>query len=215
MKYAFYLPLTALIAVSIIQLLVYFNLIPPGLELLEGLERQAGEYFFLLICAIILLESIVYVGFYFPGQFFAVVLVISANPTFSDVLLLTVAMVFAATLGSLINYFLGARFSDKSDQAATSTKRLLLAMIHMNSLAFFMFDQGAAGRPLRVVWLAGLLNLPYYLLLISATAFLSEEVMQIAESTWLLLTIICVWLAVALYIDAKKGRFSDKWPVTT
>lgn len=209
MKFYSTLPLTALVAFSLINLLVYWQIIPPGLAILSELETLFADYFYVLIMFIILLESIVYVGFYFPGQFFAVLLVISAKPQTSDIVALTLAMVIAATLGSLINYLLGRFNSDEFDnRESTSIKSLLLAMIHMNSLAFFMFSQGANHKPIRIVWLAGLLNLPYYLALIAATAYLSEEVMQVAENSILLFSLLGTWLAVALFLDIKKHRLS-------
>ena len=207
MKFNSTLPLTALLAFSFINLLVQWQVIPPGLTILSELQALFEDYFFVLIMLIILLESIVYIGFYFPGQFFAVLLVISAKPQISDLFTLTLAMVIAATLGSFINYLLG-RFnrSEYDDDSKTSVKSLLLAMIHMNSLAFFMFAQGANHKPIRVVWLAGLLNLPYYLALIATTAYLSDEVMQVAENSVLLFTLLGVWLAVALFFDINKYR---------
>ena len=107
MKYNAALPLTALFALSLISLLVYFQMVPPGLEILQELQGSFGGYFYVLIFIIILLESIVYVGFYFPGQFFAVVLVVLSEPQTADILLLTVAMVMAATIGSGINFLSG------------------------------------------------------------------------------------------------------------
>ena len=207
MKFYSTLPLTALLAFSFINLLVQWQVIPPGLTILSELQSLFADYFFVLIMLIILLESIVYIGFYFPGQFFAVLLVISAKPQISDLFTLTLAMVIAATLGSFINYLLG-RFnrSEYDDDSKTSVKSLLLAMIHMNSLAFFMFAQGANHKPIRVVWLAGLLNLPYYLALIATTAYLSDEVMQVAENSVLLFTLLGIWLAVALFFDINKYR---------
>ncbi|MFC3093797.1 hypothetical protein DRW07_09985 [Alteromonas sediminis] len=209
MKYYATLPVTAIVAFSVMNLLVYWQIIPPGLQLLNTIQSGMGDYFYLLIMAIILLESIVYVGFYFPGQFFAVLLVIGAKPTFTDVVMLTVAMVVAATLGSLINYGLGRiNKSEESEHSPTKIKHLLLAMIHMNSLAFFMFAQGANHKPIRVVWLAGVLNLPYYLALIAATAFMSEQVMKVAENTALLFSLLAIWLAVALTLDVKQRRIN-------
>ena len=207
MKFYSTLPLTALLAFSFINLLVQWQVIPPGLTILSELQSLFADYFFVLIMLIILLESIVYIGFYFPGQFFAVLLVISAKPQISDLFTLTLAMVIAATLGSFINYLLG-RFnrSEYDDDSKTSVKSLLLAMIHMNSLAFFMFAQGANHKPIRVVWLAGLLNLPYHLALIATTAYLSDEVMQVAENSVLLFTLLGIWLAVALFFDINKYR---------
>lgn len=206
MKYASILPLSALIALSLIAILVNFNIIPPGSQILELMQDSFNNGLYFLIFLIILLESIVYVGFYFPGQFFAVVIVVGTNPTPKGVFLLTVAMVFAATIGSAINYMLGRYSKRKSAADIKSTKlsSLLLAMIHINSLAFFMFSQGANRKPMKIVALAGLFNLPYYLLLIAGTAVLSEQVMSMAENTFMLISVISLWLVISLYFDYKK-----------
>ena len=208
MKYYTTLPLTALFALCLISLLVYLKIVPPGFDILQSMQGSFGHYFYLLILIIILLESIVYVGFYFPGQFFAVVLVVLSDPQFADILLLTMAMVVAATTGSCINYYLGRRFGTQQVEVySMSLKRLMLAMIHINSLAFFMFYQGANKQSAKIIALAGILNLPYYLLLVLGTALLSERVMQVAENTWLLIVLVSIWLAVAGYLDFKKhGR---------
>jgi membrane-associated protein len=207
LKYSFILPLSALVALALLSGLVTLGVIPSGLEQLQSLQTNFKDYFYVLILLIILLESIVYVGFYFPGQFFAVVLVVLSKPQPQDILFLTLAMVIAATLGSCINYFLGTKFGDvKTIQPKLSVKRLLVAMIHINSLAFFMFSQGANQQSLKVVLWAGLLNLPYYLLLIWGTSVLSEEVMQMAENTWFLAIAVSIWLGIALVLDYKKFK---------
>ena len=205
MKYASTLPLTALLALSTIVLLVKGQVIPDGMTILEALNNQFSGYFYLMIFLIILLESIVYVGFYFPGQFFAVVLVILSQPSWFDILLLTICMVVAATVGSTINYFMGNKVAGKSAvHRDVEIKHLLLAMIHMNSLAFFMFNQGANRAPFSIVALAGLLNLPYYLILITITATMSEQIMLLAENTWVVFALLSVWLSIALVIDWKS-----------
>ncbi|MFT5837551.1 MAG: membrane-associated protein [Flavobacteriales bacterium] len=207
LKYSFVLPLSALFALCLLSALVTYEFIPSGLDLLQSLQTNFKDYFYLLILFIILLESIVYVGFYFPGQFFAVVLVVLSKPQPQDILLLTLAMVVAATLGSCLNYLLGRKFGDmKKKQSNLSVKKLLVAMIHINSLAFFMFTQGANHKSPKVVLWAGLLNLPYYLLLIWGTSVLSEQVMQMAENTWFLAIAVSIWLGVALFLDYKKYR---------
>jgi len=213
MKYAAFLPLSALIALILISVLVHFNVIPPGMSILESLQGNMQNGFFLIIFLIILLESIIYVGFYFPGQFFAVILVVGAKPTALDVVYLTLCMVVAATLGSLINYMLGRASRKRSlnegeqvEEKKTKLKHLLLAMIHINSLAFFMFSQGNQCKSPKVIGLAGFLNLPYYLLLIAGTAVLSEQVMAMAENTMLLISIVCIWLAIALVYDVKQYK---------
>lgn len=219
MRYQSFLPLSALIVMGLMLILIHFGVVPPGITLLEELKNTFDGYFYVLILAIILLESVVYIGFYFPGQFFAVLLVVLAKPDWSDIIYLTLSMVIAATLGSIINYSLGRRFAHSPDSQNSANKQslqnakkkysikyLLIAMIHINSLAFYMFKQGAQGRPFKVVWFAGLLNLPYYLMLIFATSTLSEEVMQLAENSVLLISVISVWLMVSVYLDIKKHR---------
>jgi membrane-associated protein len=230
MRYYSFLPFSALLSVLAFSLLVSLNVLPSGMALLESLKVAFDEYLYLLILMIILAESIVYVGFYFPGQFFAVLLVVLSKPQWLDILYLTLCMVVGATLGSCINYYLGSRLRTtyereqavqkiqsrqnssrqkhhptKSEQTY-SLKYLLIAMIHINSLAFYMFKQGEQNRPMRVVWYAGLLNLPYYLLLIFATSVLSEEVLQVAENTTFLIVMILFWLLVSAYFDYKKHQ---------
>ncbi|MEQ3653591.1 MAG: hypothetical protein ABNH33_09730 [Glaciecola sp.] len=107
MKYASFLPLSALVALSLIALLVHYQVIPPGLSILESLQSSMASGFFVMIFLIILLESIIYIGFYFPGQFFAVILVVGSKPNTMDVVYLTICMVLAATIGSFINFMLG------------------------------------------------------------------------------------------------------------
>lgn len=212
MKYASLLPFSALIALGMISVLVHFQVIPPGSELLTLINEVFSDGLYWVIFLIILLESIIYIGFYFPGQFFSVVLVVGANPKASDIVYLTLAMVAAATLGSLINYSMG-RYTNRNeldDTEPTKISRLLLAMIHINSLAFFMFSQGSNRKSAKVVLLAGLLNLPYYLLLIAGTAVLSEQVMAMAENTYMLVSVISLWLAIALYFDIKKYKQQEQ-----
>ncbi|WP_028299818.1 hypothetical protein [Oceanospirillum beijerinckii] len=236
MKYHSLLPLSALAALSVLTLLIHMDVIPSGEILLSQLQgmllgqeslandlsetSSAGRSLSdisvssaLLLLLIILLESIVYLGFYFPGQFFAVVLVVLADPSWLDMLVLTVVMVAAATLGSLINYGLGyycvggkpvGREPETGMKDDFSLRNLLLAMLHTNALAFYMFNQGAERHPVRVVFLAGLINLPYYLLLIAGTTLLSRQVMYVAETPQVLLMFLLLWLVVALWLDKRK-----------
>jgi membrane-associated protein len=210
MKYHVSLPLMALLALSAVTIAVNSGLIPSGMTLLESLKNATSDYFYVLVFAIILLESIVFVGFYFPGQFFAVLLVVGANPSAAQILYLTIAMVLAATLGSIVNFAIGRRQSEANDnpksEQTISLRALLIAMIHINSLAFFMVSQGANGQSWRIVWFAGLINLPYYLLLIFGTAVLSEEIMQLAENTLFLYIAISIWLSIAAVLDYRQYR---------
>jgi membrane-associated protein len=53
---------------------------------------------------IIFLESIIYVGFYLPGQFIAVILVISSADSWKDIAPLTLVSIVAVTLSAGVNY---------------------------------------------------------------------------------------------------------------
>ncbi len=206
MRYYSLLPLSAIIAFSLLTVLVSFGWIPPGEEILVQLKEAMSDSRSWLLLLIILAESIIYVGFYFPGQFFAVVIVVLSDPDFADMLWLTLMMVSAATMGSCINYGLGRAWGDptRSGHHDFSLRNLLLAMLHTNALAFYMFAQGANRHPFKVVWLSGLINLPYYLLLIAGTALLSEEVMYVAETPEVLAIFLTVWFLIALWLDIRK-----------
>ncbi|GLP95761.1 DedA family protein [Paraferrimonas sedimenticola] len=212
MQRASTLPLTALVAFCSIQAAIYFGWLPPADQLLQTAQQGMGSYLYWFAFLIILLESIVYVGFYFPGQFFAVLLVIAMQPGAGGVAALTLAMVAAATIGSCINYGIGYRLGRASspEQPQTKLRHLLLAMIHINALAFFMLNRGVNRANPKVVLLAGLLNLPYYLALIAATSLMSEQVGRLAENTYMLLGLILVWLVVALGLDYKRARADNQ-----
>jgi membrane-associated protein len=49
---------------------------------------------------IIFLESIIYLGFYLPGQFIAVILVISSVRSIGDIVPLTLVSILAVTLSA-------------------------------------------------------------------------------------------------------------------
>jgi len=198
-----------------LSVLIEYSILPSGSELLTMLREAESMPIYWLLFLIILLEAIIYIGFYFPGQFFAVIIVVIGESTLGSIVNLTLIMVAAATLASLINYSLGRylvanRQANLSESPSNSIewRKLLPAMIHINALAFFMFNHGAKKGSLKMVWAAGLINLPYYLLLVVATSLLSEQVMKVAESTFLIVALVSLWLGVAMFIDWRKYRAS-------
>ncbi|MET1218766.1 MAG: hypothetical protein ABWW63_03940, partial [Glaciecola sp.] len=116
------------------------------------------------------------------------------------------------TLGSTINYYIGKNCFSEEQRVKENTysiKSLLIAMIHINSLAFFMLAQGAQHKSKVIIAYAGLLNLPYYLLLITGTAFLSEQVMGLAENTYFVFSALGVWLLISLVLDFRQHRKAE------
>jgi membrane-associated protein len=53
-----------------------------------------------LMGLIIFLESIIYLGFYLPGQFIAVILVVASADSWMDIIPLTLVSIVAVTLSA-------------------------------------------------------------------------------------------------------------------
>jgi membrane-associated protein len=155
---------------------------------------------------IIFLESIIYIGFYLPGQFIAVILVISSAKSWIDVIPLTLVSIVAVTLSAEVNYLFGSFFRTKDEKKETRIdwKKLLLSMIHINTLALALFDAGKRHAPKQIIALVGLLNLPYYLILIALTYSFQDIVMEIGENPYYLLIAIIIWCGYSIYRERKK-----------
>ena len=168
---------------------------------------------------IIFLESIIYLGFYLPGQLIAVILVTQNSQGISGILLLTIMSFVAVTLSALINYFIGRGLSKQhyleSKQVTHNieVKKLLLSMIHINTLALFMFEQGLERKSIKIVFLSGFLNIPYYLLLISVTYYFKDEILVVAENTYILYVLLVVWLMYGVYQEYSERMLRYKQSV--
>jgi membrane-associated protein len=200
------LPITILAIYLVLTTAMALNWIPSGLTLLEQLSNQVGEHWFALVVFCIFLESLIVVSLYFPGQYIAAILVIYSNPTNTDIALLSLAMVIATTAGSTINYLLGKKLS--SDSAAKpkpiSYKSLLPALIHSSGLAIFTFHWGQQNGSAKLISVAALLNTPYYLLIMFATANYGNEIMAATDKPLLIVSILSIWLAISLRRDWRN-----------
>lgn len=204
------LPTTAICVVLGLHVLSTWQLIPNGMTLLTLIREHFAQELYLFAFVIIFLEAIIYVGFYLPGQFLAVLLVLAAEPSLSALLSLTLVMVIAASAASLVNFFLGQQAYNKMPtelemQPKIKIKQLLLAMIHINSLAFFIYTQASKGASWRICAYAAWLNLPYYFMLIVLTMTLENQVMSLAENSVLLMVVLSGWWLVAYYFDRQKS----------
>jgi membrane-associated protein len=159
-----------------------------------------------LMGIIIALESIMYIGFYLPGQFIAVILVVATARSWVDILALTLISIVAVTLSAWVNYTLGSLFRTRDDTRVTPIdwKKLLLSMIHINTLALALFEAGKNHAPPRIIALVGLLNLPYYLLLIALTYTFQDAVMELWENPYYLLIALLIWCGYSVY-RYKRG----------
>lgn len=190
MKYA--IPLSALIIYSLIFLSIQIGVLPELTNVFN--VDNLGYSLFLFLFLIILLESIIYIGFYLPGQFIAVILVTGSNYGFLGVIGLTLISIFAVTLAATINYYLGYFFLSKKEEKTVDYKKLLLSMIHINTLALFMFEQGSKKGPKKLIVLTGILNLPYYFIIIGITYYFKDSILQVAENPYTVFILLIIWL---------------------
>lgn len=160
-----------------------------------------------LMGLIIFLESIIYIGFYLPGQFIAVILVISSAHSWTDIIPLTLVSIIAVTLSAGVNYILGSYFRTDNEKTKTQIdwKKLFLSMIHINTLALALFDAGKHHAPKSIIWIVGILNLPYYILLIALTYSFQDIVMGIGENPYYLLVALIIWCGYSIWNDTKRS----------
>lgn len=205
MKYT-RLPLVILLIFSIMTLSIAQSWIPSGLDLLDSLRSKIGEQWFWLVVFCIFLEALVVVSLYFPGQYIAAILVILSNPTSKDVLLLTVAMVIATTAGSAVNYFIGRFYATEKKTKPISYRTLLPALIHSSGLAIFTFNWGLQRGTKKLILVAALLNLPYYLLIMIVTVTFGEQIIAATDNPLIIGSALVVWLIISVYRDRKLKK---------
>ena len=177
--------------------------IPTGLELLQSLRDGIGDQWFWLVVFCIFLEALIVISLYFPGQYIAAILVILSGPTFTDIIMLTAAMVIAVTLGSSVNYAIGRYYSNERITKPMSFKTLLPAMIHSSGLAIFTFNWGLQKGTAKLIIASALLNLPYYLLIMFITVSFGEQIIAATDNPLIIGTALLIWLGIAIYRDRQ------------
>lgn len=153
-----------------------------------------------LMGLIIFAESIIYVGFYLPGQFIAVILVISGSDSLWDILPLTLISLVAVTLAASLNYGIGSIFREKNQSVTPiDYKKLLLSMIHINTLALALFEAGKMRYPKWIIVVVGLLNLPYYLIMIAVVYQFQDAARELGENPYYLLIALIIWCGYSVW----------------
>jgi membrane-associated protein len=157
-----------------------------------------------LMGLIIFAESIIYLGFYIPGQFIAVILVISSVHSIWDIVPLTLVSIIAVTLSAWLNYAIGSIWQDKNQSITPiDYKKLFLSMIHINTLALALFDAGKTHSPKWIIWVVWILNLPYYLLMIAIVYYFQDTARELGENPYYLLIALIIWCGYSVY---KRNR---------
>ncbi len=154
---------------------------------------------------IIFLESIIYVGFYLPGQFIAVILVISGVDSWQDIIPLTLVSIMAVTLSAGVNYTIGSIFREKNQQITPiDYKKLLLSIIHINTLALALFEAGKMRYPRWIIGIVGILNIPYYLLMIGIVYQFQDAARELGENPYYLLIALILWCGYSVWKARKR-----------
>lgn len=200
------LPLSILVIYVGFTVASSYGYIPSGLELLEGLRGGIGEQWFWLAVFCIFLEALVVISLYFPGQYIATLLVVLSEPDMSDILLLSLAMVIATTLGSAVNYSIGRYLSAATETKPLRYRTLLPAMIHSSGLAIFTFNWGLNKGTARLIPVSFLLNMPYYLLIILTAVTFGEQIIAATDSPLVIGTALTLWLVISIWLDVKHRR---------
>lgn len=205
MKYT-RLPAFILLIFSFMTFAIAQGWIPSGLDLLETLRQKVGDHWFWLVVFCIFLEALIIISLYFPGQYIAAVLVILSNPTSTDILLLSVAMVIATTAGSAVNYAIGRYYSKEAKTKPISYKTLLPALIHSSGLAIFTFNWGLQRGTNKLILIAALLNLPYYLLIMVVTVTFGEQIIAATDNPLIIGSALVLWLTIAIIRDWNSKK---------
>jgi membrane-associated protein len=79
-------------------------------------------------------------------------------------------------------------------------------MIHINTLALFMFEQGLQRKKIFIVFLSGVLNIPYYFVLIFTTYYFKDEILLVAENPYGLFFLLFIWLGYGIYQEYKDKK---------
>lgn len=188
-------PLTALFIYLWILFFINIWIIPNPEIIIEYIKTLNLELILIIMFIIILLESIIYIWFYLPGQFIAVLLVITYSKSIIDIFYLTIISIIAVTIWAFINYNIWY-FISKENKTKTKNidyKKLLFSMIHINTIALFVFDQWIKKAPKKIIYMTWLLNIPYYFLIIWVTYLLKDEIMTISENSYILIFILILW----------------------
>ena len=211
------LPLSALIFYIATVILWKLQVIPsPGeiLQILKDLYDSYG-YFGLVLAAF--LESIVYLGLYFPGSFIIALAVFFSDGTFNTLFIISVLTAATLTFTAIINYLLGRfvarrKFFEKDEfirESKMFSKGLVLSMLHPNLLAFYFFNAGLENHSFKKIAFIPLFMIPYGYVFAFGLYKFSEPAKAQLESPTFLFAFILLWLAVAFVREYRKAKTEE------
>ena len=208
------LPLSAIIFYVITIVLWKLELIPDPREILRFLEELYNKYGYFGLVLATFLESIAYLGLYFPGSLIIALAVFFSDGSFIALLTISVLVAITLTITAAINYLLGRYISRKDfikkekfiKKSEILSKGLFVSMLHPNLLAFYFFNAGLERHHFKKLIYIPFFMIPYgYLFGLFLSKF-SEPAKQGLENPIFLLTAILIWLAAAFVLENKKNK---------
>ena len=141
-------------------------------------------------------------------------LVVLSGPTLANMVLLSLAMVMATTLGSAVNYAIGRYFLHIQSKAKmkdnafkpVSFKTLIPAMIHSSGLAIFTFNWGLQRGSAWLISISTLLNIPYYILIVLTTVTFGEQILEATDNPIIIGSALSIWLGISIWRDRKRVK---------
>lgn len=205
-----FIPFTALIFIILIYGLIYLDLIPTQLEIITILKSIYNEHGPMILFVSVFLESIVYLGLYFPGSFIAFLIVMFSNGSFFEFFIIFVLSLLALFFGNVVNYSLGLFMSQKQNlkYRKTTKKHFLVYILHPNLIAFHMFRCGIFKKNFHHIFILMFLFMPYLIFLI-ALVFLFEQTGDFVSSYYTVPSLLLLWLLFAMFLDYKEKPVLD------
>jgi hypothetical protein len=104
-----------------------------------------------------------------------------------------------------VNYAIGSIFREKNQSITPiDYKKLLLSMIHINTLALALFEAGKMRYPKWIIAVVGILNLPYYLLMIAIVYQFQDAARELGENPYYLLIALILWCGYSVWRSWKQ-----------
>lgn len=212
------LPLSALIFLGFAMVLWNIGIIPEPKEILQILENLYYNYGFLGLIIATFLESLVYIGMYFPGSLIIALAVFLSDGSFASLLTISILVALTLTVTAVINYLAGRfvssrNFFEKKEfirESEVLSKGLLVSMLHPNLLAFYFFNAGLEKKNFKKIIYLPFFMIPYGYLFALLLSKFSEPARQGLENPNIILAIIAVWLVFTFVLELRKSKKAAK-----
>lgn len=224
-----YLPLTALVViVSMYAVWELFNL-PPAQELALQVEGLFDRYGLPILFLSSLVEGMLLVGGYFPGQF-VIILGVAISDSPAEAIVTVLVAMAGLYIAHILNYFLGkygwyrlltrCGFMSSIENAKGKVMKgefvSLLSTYFMSSVAAIVDTAaGILQMPVRKFLLYSFVALAFWATLVGTLVYvIGENVVTLVspggDGLLSLIAIIAIWAAIIVAIDWFVGRHSQR-----